>query len=472
MSAGRALPRPFPPSRRGSMATVRFAPSPTGHLHIGNARTALFNWLRAKATGGTYILRLDDTDAERSRDEFAEAIVEDLAWLGIVPDRTERQSARTDAHRAAMERLKASGALYPCYETPEELDRQRRRQAARRLPPVYDRSALKLTEEDRARLEGEGRTPHWRFLLPNGTDPHAPRRTMIEWDDLVRGPQSIDLASMSDPVLVREDGTFPYTLPSVVDDAEMGVTEVIRGDDHVSNTAAQIALFRALGHEPPAFGHHNLLTTLDGEGLSKRTGALSLRSLREDGLEPMAVASLAVQVGMSGSVEPHATMDALAEGFRMADASKSAAKFDPHELEMLNAAIVHELPVDAVRGRLAAMGVLGERMDEFWHAVRPNCARVRDAADWWTLLADERPDHGLEGDDLAFARTAFDLLPPAPWDAGTYKAWTNEVKAATGRRGKSLFMPLRLALTGRDHGPELSELLPLLGPEGTSARRP
>ena len=454
-------------------ATVRFAPSPTGYLHIGNARTALFNWLRKLGTGGTYILRLDDTDAERSRDEFADAIREDLAWLGIRPDRVERQSARADEHRGAMERLVASGALYPCYETPDELDRQRKRLAARRLPPVYDRSALSLTDEDRAKLEEEGRRPHWRFLLPNhGGDPVKPHRTMVEWDDLVRGPQSIDLASMSDPVLVREDGTFPYTLPSVVDDASMGVTEVIRGDDHVSNTAAQIALFRALGHEPPRFGHHNLLTTVDGDGLSKRSGSLSLRSLRDDGLEPMSVASLAVRIGMSGSVEPHPTMDALLEGFDMGDASKSAAKFDPHELETLNAAIVHELPLDAVRDRLAAMGVPEDRREEFWHAVRPNCARVRDAADWWALLSDERPDHRLEGDDLAFAREAFDLLPDAPWDGATWKAWTGAVRERTGRRGKSLFMPLRLALTGKGHGPELSELLPLLGPEGTRARRP
>ena len=454
-------------------ATVRFAPSPTGYLHIGNARTALFNWLRKLGTGGAYILRLDDTDAGRSRDEFADAIVRDLAWLGVTPDRIERQSARADRHAEAMERLKATGVLYPCYETPDELDRQRKRLAARSLPPVYDRTALALTDHDRARLEGDGRRPHWRFLLPNHEgDPASPRRTMVEWDDLARGPQAIDLASMSDPVLVREDGTFPYTLPSVVDDAEMGVTEVIRGDDHVSNTAAQIALFHALGHEPPRFGHHNLLTTLDGQGLSKRGGALSLASLREDGLEPMAVADLAVRIGMSGSVDPHPDMASLAAGFDMADASKSAAKFDPHELETLNAAIVHELPLDAVRERLAAMGVPEDRMAEFWHAVRPNCARVRDAADWWALLADERADHGLTGDDLDFVRRAFDLLPDAPWDGTTWKAWTSAVKADTGRKGRALFMPLRLALTGRDHGPELSELLPLLGREGTLARRP
>ena len=454
-------------------ATVRFAPSPTGYIHIGNARTALFNWLRAMRTGGRFILRLDDTDAERSRDKFADAIMEDLAWLGIVPDRIERQSWRADEHSQAAARLRTSGHLYPCYETPEELDRQRKRLAARRLPPVYDRSALSLTDDDRASLEGEGRRPHWRFLLPNHDgDPNATRRTMVEWDDLVRGPQGIDLASMSDPVLVREDGTFPYTLPSVVDDATMGVTEVIRGDDHVSNTAAQIALFHALGVAPPRFGHHNLLTTTDGEGLSKRSGALSLRSLREDGLEPMAVASLAVRIGMSGSVEPHPSLASLAASFDMSDASSSAAKFDPHDLMTLNASIVHDLPVDAVRDRLSAIGVPEARLAEFWHAVRSNCERVRDAADWWATIGGERPDHGLADDDLAFARTAFELLPDGPWDETTWKAWTDTVKDRTGRKGKALFMPLRLALTGRSQGPELSELLPLLGPEGTRARRP
>ena len=459
------------PDRRPTV--VRFAPSPTGYLHIGNARTALFNWLHARKAGGSYILRLDDTDAARSTDAFAAAIVEDLRWLGIEPTRTERQSARPARYEDAVEVLKRGGVLYPCYETPEELERQRKRRMARHLPPIYDRSALELSDQDRARLEGEGRRPHWRFLLPNHDgDPHRPRRTDVKWDDVVRGQQSIDLASMSDPVLVREDGTFPYTLPSVVDDAEMGVTDVIRGDDHVSNTAAQIALFRALGHVPPRFGHHNLLTTVDGTGLSKRSGALSLRALREDGLEPMAVASLAVQIGMAGSVVPHGSMESLAHGFNMRDASRSPAKFDPAELDTLNAAVVHQLGVSEVRDRLSAIGVPEERMEAFWHAVRPNCVRVGDAAQWWDVVRGARRETEVSTDDVEFVRAAFDLLPPEPWDSSTWKNWTAAVRERTGRKGRALFMPLRVALTGREHGPELSELLPLLGPEGTRARRP
>lgn len=455
------------------MTVVRFAPSPTGYLHIGNARTALFNWLYKLQTDGTFVLRLDDTDAARSRDEFADAIVEDLNWLGIEPDRVERQSARASRHAQAVERLKGAGVLYPCYETPDELERQRKRRMARRLPPVYDRSALALDASDRERLEAEGRRPHWRFLLPNHDgDPRMPRRTDIEWNDIVRGPQSIDLASMSDPVLVREDGTFPYTLPSVVDDADQGITDIIRGDDHVSNTAVQIALFQALEQRTPRFGHHNLLTSIDGQGLSKRDGSLSLRSLREAGLEPAAVADLAVQIGMSGAVEPHATMTDLAAGFDLTAASRSAAKFDPAELDTLNASIVHELSLAEVRDRLRSMGVPDDRAEEFWHAVRPNCARVADAATWWGIVSDPRPDHGLSGDDLTFARAAFDALPDAPWDGSTWSTWTSAVREQTGRKGKALFMPLRRALTGLDRGPELSELLPLLGPEGTRARRP
>ena len=455
------------------MTTVRFAPSPTGHIHIGNARTALFNWLFRMRTGGRYILRLDDTDAARSTDAFADAITEDLRWLGIEPDAIERQSARAAVHEAAADTLRQAGLLYPCYETADELERQRRRLAARRLPPVYDRSALDLGDRDRTDLEAEGRTAHWRFLLPNfDADPKRPRRTDVRWDDVVRGPQSIDLASMSDPVLVRADGTFPYTLPSVVDDAEMGVTHVIRGDDHVSNTAVQIALFEALGHAVPNFGHHNLLAAADGSGLSKRDGSLSLRSLREAGYEPMAVASLAVQTGMSGAIEPHASLGSLSEGFDMRDASRSAAKFDVGEIEQLNAAIVHDMPVGRVRADLARLGVPDSVMEPFWHAVRPNCTRVRDAAEWWSIVVDPDVAHALDHEDVEFVRQAFDMLPDGPWDRATWKLWTNAVRAATGRKGRALFMPLRKALTGRDTGPELSELLPLLGREGTLARRP
>jgi len=454
--------------------TVRFAPSPTGHIHIGNARTALFNWLFAQKHGGRFILRFDDTDVARSKAEYADQIQHDLHWLGIHPDVTVHQSARFSTYDAAVERLKAAGLLYPCWETAEELERRRRIRLSRRLPPVYGREALKLTAEEKAAYEAEGKKPHWRFLLPNFSgDPFAPARTEVHWDDVVRGPQTVDLASMSDPVLVREDGTYLYTLPSVVDDIELNVSHVIRGDDHVTNTGVQIALFRALGAEPPAFGHHNLLTTVSGEGLSKRTGALSIMSLAQDGIEPMAVASLAVLIGTSESVSAVASMEELAAMFDPAATSKSAAKFDPAELLTLNRALVHATPFDRARDGLAALGIEGDRAEAFWNAVRGNLDRVADAAQWWRIVREgpqEKP--ALSAEDAAFLAVAFDELPPEPWDRETWKAWTDRLKDKTGRKGRALFMPLRLALTGREQGPELAELLPLLGREGTLARRP
>ena len=455
--------------------TVRFAPSPTGNIHIGNARTALFNWLYARQQGGAFILRFDDTDTARSRQEYAEQIAEDLEWLGIRPDRVEYQSKRFAAYDAAAAALKASGRLYPCYETADELDRRRKILLSRRLPPVYGREALKLSDAERAQFEAEGRKPHWRFLLPNfEDDPHAPHRTEVHWDDLVRGPQTIDLASMSDPVLIREDGTYLYTFTSIVDDIDLGVTHVIRGDDHVTNSAAQIAMFEALGAAAPAFGHHNLLTTATGEGLSKRSGALSIKALRETGYEPMAIASLAVLIGTSHSVEPVADMAALTRMFDLASASKSAAKFDPAELDTLNAALVHAMPYAAVAGRLAAIGVDAARAEAFWDAVKGNCTFVADAAHWWTVITTPPSDVGamLEEGDAEFLREAFSLLPDEDFDAMTWKRWTDAVKEKTGRKGRSLFMPLRIAITGERSGPELADLLPLLGREGTLARRP
>lgn len=454
--------------------TVRFAPSPTGHIHIGNARTALFNWLFALRSGGRFILRFDDTDAARSRQDYAEQIENDLHWLGVRPDVVVHQSARFAIYDAAVERLKAQGLLYPCWETAEELERRRKLRLARRLPPVYGREALTLSDADKAALQAEGRRPHWRFLLPNHDgDPFETRRTEVHWDDLVRGPQVVDLASMSDPVLVREDGSYLYTLPSVVDDIELGVSHVIRGDDHVTNTGAQIALFRALGSAPPAFGHHNLLTTVTGEGLSKRSGSLSIRSLHESGIEPMAVASLAVLIGGSETVAAVPSMDALAARFDIAAASRSAAKFDPAELETLNRALLQTMPYGEAAARLAEAGIAGSLAEPFWLAVRGNLDRLSDATDWWRIVT-VAPDPGeaMSEDDVEFVRLAFDRLPPEPWDRLTWKLWTDGLKRETGRKGRALFMPLRVALTGRAAGPELADLLPLLGREGTLARRP
>lgn len=435
---------------------VRFAPSPTGRLHIGNARPALLNWLHALASGGTFILRFDDTDRERSTEEFARAIADDLHWLGVDPHRTVRQSDRFPIYDAAADRLRALGRLYPCYESEDELERRRKRQAARGLPPIYDRAALKLTAEEKAAFEAEGRKPHWRFLLDHET---------VEWDDLVRGPSHIDCASLSDPVLIRADGTYLYTLPSVVDDVDLGVTDVIRGEDHVTNTAVQIQLFRLLGGAAPRFGHHNLLTTAGGEGLSKRLGHLSLASLRERGLEPMAVASLAVLVGSSEAVRPVATMEELASFVKLDRLSRAPAKFDETELDALNARLLHETPYAAVAERLAGLGVGGG--EAFWLAVRGNVERLAQAADWWAVVTGP-VEPVIE--EHAFVDAAAGLLPPEPWGAETWGAWTEAVKAATGAKGRALFMPLRLALTGLAHGPELKALLPLIGRARALAR--
>jgi glutamyl-tRNA synthetase len=454
--------------------TVRFAPSPTGYIHIGNARTALFNWLFALKNNGRFILRFDDTDVARSKQEYADQIQRDLHWMGIAPDVTVHQSARFDTYDAAVEQLKAKGLLYPCWETAEELERRRKIRLSRRLPPVYGREALKLTDAEKQAYADEGRKPHWRFLLPNFAEtPFETQRTEVHWDDVVRGPQTVDLASMSDPVLVREDGTYLYTLPSVVDDIELGVSHVIRGDDHVTNTGAQIALFKALDAVPPAFGHHNLLTTASGEGLSKRTGALSIMSLAEDGIEPMAVASLSVLIGTAESVSAVRTMAELAERFEPTATSKSAAKFDPAELVTLNKALIHVMPYEEAKISLEALGITGLQSEPFWLAVRGNLERVSDAKQWWTIVQsgpETRPDFSPE--DAEFLGVAFENLPPEPWDRMTWKLWTDRLKELTGRKGKGLFMPLRLALTGREQGPELADLLPLLGREGTLARRP
>ncbi|MGU3576459.1 glutamate--tRNA ligase [Brucellaceae bacterium C25G] len=454
--------------------TVRFAPSPTGYIHIGNTRTALFNWLFALKNGGNFVLRYDDTDIERSKKEYADAIATDIDWLGIKPSRVEYQSKRFDVYQLAVDKLKEAGLLYACYETAEELERRRKIRLTRRLPPVYGREALKLTDEEKAAFEAEGRKPHWRFLLPNfTTSPFETQRTEVHWDDLVRGPQTVDLASMSDPVLIREDGSYLYTLPSVVDDIDMGITHIIRGDDHVTNTGVQIAIFEALGAQRPAFGHHNLLTTISGEGLSKRTGALSVGSLRENGYEPMAVASLAVLIGTSENVVPVADMASLADKFNPAATSKSSSKFDPSDLDALNRALIHQYSYADVADRLASQGIEGDKAEAFWLLIRGNLERVSDAAKWWPVVfGDLHEKAELSDEDREFVREAFKFLPAEPWDNTTWKTWTKQIQEETGRKGKNLFMPLRLALTASHSGPELAELLPLLGLDRTLSRQP
>lgn len=430
---------------------VRFAPSPTGYIHLGNARPALMNWMFALKTGGQFILRFDDTDLERSKKEYADAIEKDLAWLGIKPHRLERQSERKAAHDAARDKLIADGRLYPCYETADELDRRRKRARAMGRPPIYDRAALKLTDEEKAALEAEGRKPHWRFKL-EGKEVH--------FDDVVRGDQVVNTDTMSDPVLIRADGSYLYTLPSVVDDIDMGVTHVIRGEDHVTNTGAQIELFEALGATAPTFGHHNLLTDATGEGFSKRKGSLSITNLREEGYEALAVALIAILTGTSQPVAPHESLDELAQTFDISMVSRSAARFDPAELDGFNARMVHGLSYDDVKDRLAEMGV--QEAEQLWNAVHENLQKVHDIRDWQKLVSG--PVESVVADeDKDFIATAAERLPQEPWDENTWSEWTNDLKAETGRKGKQLFMPLRLALTGQSHGPELKTLLPLLG---------
>jgi glutamyl-tRNA synthetase len=438
---------------------VRFAPSPTGRLHIGNIRTALLNWLFARRHSGTFILRLDDTDRERSTEAFAQGIRDDLAWLGLTWDREEHQSARTERYAEAAARLSAEGRLYPCYETEEELDRKRKRQLARGLPPIYDRAALKLTSEQRCRLEADGRRPHWRFRLAN-SEPEslAPEPTIVSWNDLVRGDQTVDVGSLSDPVVIRADGTFLYTFTSVIDDIDFAVTHVIRGEDHVTNTGVQIQLFEALGHEAPAFAHHNLLVGRDGHALSKREESLSIASLREAGIEPMAVACHAALVGTSDAIEPFASLEALAARLDLSRISTAPARFDPAELAALNGRLLHTLPYARVADRLAVMGVGGG--EAFWLAVRGNVSVLADALDWWRIVTGEITPV-MENAELTERAAA--LLPAEPWDEATWPAWTRVVSAETGTKGRSLFHPLRLALTGRETGPELKALLPLLG---------
>jgi glutamyl-tRNA synthetase len=436
--------------------TVRFAPSPTGRIHAGNIRTALLNWMFAQQREGRFVFRLDDTDRERSTGEFANGIREDLTWLGLAWDLEVKQSDRFVLYDEAVKKLKAGGRLYPAYETQEELELKRKRQLARGRPPVYDRAALKLTDADRAMLEAEGRKPHWRFKLETRD---------VVWNDLIRGEQHVDAASLSDPVLIRADGTYLYTLPSVVDDIDLGITHVVRGEDHVANTAPQIQLFEALGAEPPAFGHHNLLVGAEGQALSKRDRSISIEGMREEGLEPLAVASYAATIGTSNTVAPHPNLQELVARFAFGKLSRAPARFDVGELRALNARLLHALPYEAVAPRLGEMGIGGG--EAFWLAVRSNLAVLSDAGPWWQVV--NGPIEPVIA-DAALCEQATALLPPEPWDGSTWERWVADVKQATGIKGKALFQPLRLALTGREHGPELKLLLPLIGQARAMAR--
>ncbi|MFZ5670612.1 MAG: glutamate--tRNA ligase [Pseudomonadota bacterium] len=436
---------------------VRFAPSPTGRLHVGNIRTALINWLFAKGQGGRFVLRIDDTDLERSTKEYEQGIETDLTWLGMAWDEKYSQSARFPLYREAMERLKTSGRLYACYETQEELDRRRKVQLSRGQPPVYDRAALKLTEAERASLEAEGRRPHWRFRLEG---------KRVKWDDLVRGPCEVDTVSMSDPVLIREDGAFLYTLPSVVDDIDMAITHVIRGEDHVTNTGAQIEIFEALGAKAPAFAHATLLVGADGEGLSKRLGSLSILQLREEGYEPLAIVSHLARIGTSDPLEPGESLDTLAGAFAFDKMARHPGRYDPADLQRINAAALHAMPYAEARPRLANLGA--DRGEAFWLAVRANLTLFAGVATWARVVGGS-VEPLIAEDDRPVVEAAAALLP-ATLDETSWSNLANAVRDRTGAKGRALFMPLRRALTGMDHGPEMGLLLPLIGRDKAARR--
>lgn len=424
------------------MIKVRFAPSPTGYLHVGNVRTALVNWLFARKSGGHFLLRIDDTDMERSKKEYETAIEEDLRWLGLQWDSEEHQSKRFDRYTLAADKLRTANRLYPCYETPEELEIQRKMLAGRGLPPIYKRA----TDEQNKKFEAEGRKPHFRFALDDEE---------ISWDDLIRGRVAMKATTMSDPVLLRADGMPVYTLASVVDDGELAITHVIRGEDHVSNTAVQVQLYKALGFAVPQFAHMALLKTKDGE-MSKRLGGNDIRGLRDAGILPMAVNSLLARIGTSDAVEAFADIKSLIDSFDFKKFGRAPANYDVAELEKLNEKLLHQLPFNAVKDKLAFAD------EAFWLSIRTNIKILSEAKDWWDILHGDIKPH-LNHDDRAFLRSTVDKLPPEPWNEATWDAWLASVKPTTQRKGKELFHPLRMALTGRENGPELKKLLPLLG---------
>ncbi|HEX6861140.1 MAG TPA: glutamate--tRNA ligase [Caulobacteraceae bacterium] len=426
---------------------VRFAPAPTGRLHVGNIRAAIVNWVFARGQGGKFVLRIDDTDLERSTKAYEAGIEEDLAWLGLTWDEKHNQSARFPTYQQAVERLKSQGRLYPAYETQEELDRRRKVQLSRGQPPIYDRAALKLTDAEKKAFEAEGRKPHWRFRLDG---------KRVRWNDLIRGECEVDTASMSDPVLIREDGAFLYTLPSVVDDIDMGITHVIRGEDHVTNTGVQIEVFEALGANAPAFAHFSLLVGAEGEALSKRLGSLSISQLREQGYEPLAITSHIARLGTSDGVEAAESLEALCESFDFAKMGRAPARYDAGDLARLNAAVLHAMPYEGAKPRLQALGAdLGEA---FWNAVRANLGFFNDVVEWAKVVQGPITP---QIDDRAFAEAAAALLPQDL----NWSAWAEAIKARTGAKGRALFLPLRQALTGKDHGPEMGPLLQLIGRE-------
>lgn len=440
------------------MVTVvtRFAPSPTGRLHVGNIRAALHNWLWARKHGGQFLLRLDDTDVARSTDAFADAIRDDLDWLGLSPDQSVRQSARFRLYEARFEELRAAGRVYPAYESAEELDLKRKILAGRGLPPIYDRAALALSDAARTQMEADGVKPHWRFKLD-----HA---RMIGWNDLIRGPQMIDPKLQSDPVIRRADGSWLYMLPSVIDDIDMGVTHIVRGEDHVTNAGLQLQMFEALGAEAPAFAHEALLVGSEGK-LSKRLGSLGADAFREDGIEPIALNALLARIGTSDPVEAVADMAPLIAGIDFARFGRAPARFDLDELRTVNTRAIHLMPFHQVRERLPL-----EMSEAVWLAVRPNIVTVGEAAAWLQVIDHDIDPAAIDPADRAYLDVAATTIASMPWEDDPWHALTAQLKDATGRKGRALFLPLRVALTGQEHGPDMKALLPLIGRTRAAAR--
>ncbi len=435
---------------------TRFAPSPTGHLHVGNIRTALHNWLFARKHGGRFLLRLDDTDAERSKEEYVEAIRADLDWLGLAPDEEARQSTRFDRYEEQFEQLQAAGRVYPAWETPEELELRRKILLGQGKPPIYERTALGLTAAQVAAYEEEGRKPHWRFKLDHDR--------AIEWTDLVRSDQHFDPALQSDPVIRRADGSWLYMLPSTIDDIDMGITHVLRGEDHVANTAVQIQMFEALGADVPAFAHEALLVGSEGK-LSKRLGSLGVAGFRERHIEAQSIVALLARIGTSDPVEPIIDVQQLVDTFDFARFGRAPARFDEEELAQLNQKIVHQLSHDMVADRLPE-GMAAEH----WAVLQPNLHHMGEVAQWWQVVTGPVTAPDLSEEELEYVAAAAAELEQQAWSGDIWKIWTGALKAATGRKGKGLFMPLRMALTGRDHGPDMNALLPLIGRDEALAR--
>lgn len=434
------------------MHVSRFAPSPTGYIHVGNLRTALMNYLITRSKGGQFILRLDDTDQVRSKPEYVDGVQEDLTWLGLTWDRFERQSLRLERYNEAAQALRDSGRLYECFETPVELDLKRKKQLNMGKPPVYDRAALNLSDAQKDALRAERGAGHWRFKLDH---------QRIDWKDGILGDLSLDAASVSDPVLIKADGQFLYTMASVCDDIDFGVTDIVRGSDHVTNTATQIQIIQAMGGALPNFSHHSLLTGPQGEALSKRLGTLSLRDLRAQGVEPMALLSMMARIGSSQPIEVRTSMQELMDGFDIGHFSSAPTKFDMEDLFPLTAKVNQALPFADVADHIAGLGVPADKAEAFWGVVRENITVKADMEAWWTLLKNGAPAL-VDDEDRDFVATAFGMLPALPYDETTWKNWTNAVKDATGRKGKTLFMPLRKAVTGQDHGPEMAQFMALM----------